>query len=120
MSKSPSKSSMRIAYIQEQITNLNYQFSEHIFNDGNPMNCMIEFTLCKQPQHLRKYGIGCEKDDDGVDLQCKFRTGSCVSNPQYDVGWGRFERYEAWTMAWEFFKERHDIKETPTYKGVPI
>jgi hypothetical protein len=71
------ENAMTILQMQEAIMAKGWQFKEHVFNDGNPHNCFIEFTQDKSPFAL-----------------------SDSPKPKDRVGWGRFPRQMAWQMAY--------------------
>lgn len=75
---------MTIEKIQNELVAAGYQWVEHIFNDGIARNCSIRLTLCKSPHHFDS----CTYDD------CEYKNK--------DVGWGRFERLDAWLQAKEW------------------
>ena len=69
------KKEMNILEIQQRFQDNGFQWLEHIFNDGHKDNCIITFSLSKNPHHF----------SDG---------GSCD-----DASWGRFTRIVAWNKA---------------------
>lgn len=68
----------RIFTIQKEFADFGFQWIEHIFNDGRYNNCRIYFTMSQHPSYFREFSINGE------------------------VGWGRFERADAWNQAYDW------------------
>lgn len=71
---------MDILAVQQRFIDAGYQFTEHIFNDGSPNDCWIQFAKDKNPSFLSE------------------RVGDC--------GWGRFSRMSCWRQAAEWLDEQ--------------
>ncbi len=78
---------MTIPEMQEAILKAGWQYNELIFNDGCKLNCYIQFSQSTNPHALGVYPTNNE------ELQ-KVRGKN--------VGWGRFERHHAWSMAYDY------------------
>ena len=72
-----------ILKIQQAFQEAGYQWTEHIYNDGSPWNCSLQFTRDRSPHALHTYP----------------RPDDCV-------GWGRFERLHAWLQAGEWLEKQ--------------
>jgi hypothetical protein len=68
---------LSIEQMQKAIYAKGWQWLEHVFNDLAGGNCMLEFTQDPSPHALSTYP----------------RPADCL-------GWGRFGRRDAWTMAY--------------------
>lgn len=66
-----------IVQAQEAFRKAGYQWQECVFNDGNPRDCSVRLTKSTDP--------------------CAFGCG--YPEPTDTVGWGRYPRAEAWSMA---------------------
>jgi len=71
-----------VAKAQKAFCEAGYQWEENIFNDGCD-ECMVKFTKSQDPTALSRYP---EPDDT--------------------VGWGRFPRDQAWSMALEWLQKQ--------------
>lgn len=65
---------------QKAFANAGYQWVEHIFNDGDPGNCLIKMT----------------KSTDPYD----------IDRGKYTVCWGLFTRAGAWSKALEWLSHQ--------------
>ena len=73
---------MDLEKIQRAFQSAGYQWTEHIYNDGN-QECSIEFTQDRSPHAL-----------------------STFPKPADCVGWGRFSRRWAWVQAYEWLQKK--------------
>lgn len=84
---------MDILAVQQRLIDAEFQFEEHVFNDGQARNCYVKITRVKSPhafgrnkyQHLTMEELNIER------------------------GWGRFPRMEAWRMVAEWLDEHHPL-----------
>lgn len=74
---------MTITEMQNAILAKGWQFTEHVFNDGNYRNCMVNFTRHESPH--------------AFSIEQRYKMGP---RPKV-VGWGRFHRQEAWERAYQ-------------------
>jgi len=72
-----------IARIQQRFLDAGFQFNEHVFNDGHWRNCHISVTESQNPHAFRPV---------------RAKT----------VGWGRFDRFDAWEMAEKWLDEKYN------------
>jgi len=73
----PTEKDQKILQIQLAFQKAGYQWKEHIFNDGEKENCVIDLTKITDPYYLDLWG-----------------------NKKEISAWGRLERLDAWKQAY--------------------
>lgn len=73
-----------IPQMQDAIRAKGYQWVEHIFNDGRQDDCILWFSLSRNPHALNDHPAYAEYLDPNR------------------LGWGRYPRYSAWRQAYDY------------------
>jgi len=72
---------MTIEEIQKEISDLGYQWREHIFNDGLGAECLLKISRSRNPMD--------------------------IADDRDNVGWGRYRREYCWIEALKYARNEN-------------